>query len=178
MYRAVDRRGSHVRKIVTNRFWPLSSSQWRSTDPEPIDSPRLWESPLARGLLALLSAALLVCSLPQPDIGWLGWIALVPLIIACQGLGPLSAAGLGLMSGIVASFGIYGWLFEVPSFDMRHAVILAVYVGAYPAGWCATLAWLTHRHASLIVTAPVLWVAVDYLRAHAGFLALPWGTLA
>jgi apolipoprotein N-acyltransferase len=99
-------------------------------------------------------------------------------MLACQGLKPRSAAGLGLMFGIVASFGIYGWLFEVPSFDMRHAIVLALYVGAYPAAWCAATAWVTRRHVSLLLAAPALWVAIDYLRAHAGFLALPWGTLA
>ncbi|MCW5784563.1 MAG: apolipoprotein N-acyltransferase [Nitrospirales bacterium] len=141
-------------------------------------SSRLWEHPLARVLLALLSAVLLICSLPAPDIGWLGWISLVPIMIACQGLNPLRAGGLGLIFGIASSFGIYGWLFEVPSFDMRHAILLALYVGSYPATWCATTAWLTPRHAPLLLTAPILWVAIDYLRAHAGFLALPWGTLA
>lgn len=139
---------------------------------------RLWEYPLSRVLLALLSAALLICSLPAPDNGWLGWVALVPLMLACQGLRPRSAAGLGLIFGIVASFGIYGWLFEVPSFDMRHAIVLALYVGAYPAAWCAATAWVTHRHISFTLAAPALWVTIDYLRAHAGFLALPWGTLA
>ncbi len=141
-------------------------------------SSQLWEYPLVRVLLALLSAVLLICSLPAPDIGWLGWVALVPLMLACQGLRPRSAAGLGLMFGIVASFGIYGWLFEVPGFDMRHAIVLALYVGAYPAGWCAATAWVTRRHVSLILAAPALWVAIDYLRANAGFLALPWGTFA
>jgi len=161
-----------------NRFRPLSYMRGGSSGPPSFDSPRFRESPLARILLALLSAALLVCSLPQPDIGWLGWVALVPLLIACHGLPPKQAAGLGLVSGIVTSFGIYGWLFEVPSFDMRHAIVLALYVSAYPAAWCAATAWLTRRQVPLIVTAPVLWVAVDYVRAHAGFLALPWGTLA
>ena len=143
-----------------------------------ICSEQLADRPLARVSLALLSASLLICSLPNPDIGWFGWMALIPLIVACQGLRPLHAAGLGLVTGIVASFGIYGWLFEVPSFDMRHAIILAIYVGAYPAAWCAASAWLTRRQVPLLLTAPALWVAVDYLRAHAGFLALPWGTLA
>jgi apolipoprotein N-acyltransferase len=128
--------------------------------------------------LTLLSSSLLICSLPQPDIGWFGWAALFPLIIAIQGLDPRRAAGLGLLFGIVSSFGVYGWLFEVPSFDMRHAVVLALYVGLYPASWCAATAWLMRRQFSIIMTAPVLWVVVDYLRAHAGFLALPWGTLA
>lgn len=165
-------------KTVTNKIWFILPPQGRSIDPLLIHLPRLWERPLTRVLLALLSAALLICSLPDPDIGWLGWVALVPLMLACQGLRPRSAAGLGLMFGIAASFGIYGWLFEVPSFDMRHAIVLALYVGAYPAAWCAATAWVTRRHVSLILAAPALWVAIDYLRAHAGFLALPWGTLA
>lgn len=138
----------------------------------------MWKWRSAKVLLVLASALLVICSLPSPDIGWLGWVALVPLIIAIQGQSPLGAAGLGLAFGTVSSFGIYGWLFEVPSFDMRHAIVLAFYVGLYPAAWCAATVWLTRRQMPLIVAAPVLWVAVDYLRAHAGFLALPWGTLA
>lgn len=165
-------------KTATNRFWRLRSRRGPATDLLPTASPRLWEYPLTRVLLAVLSAVLLIGSLPAPDIGWLGWVALVPLMLACQGLRPRSAACLGLMFGIVASFGIYGWLFEVPGFDMRHAIVLALYVGAYPAAWCAATAWVTRRHAPLILAAPALWVAIDYLRAHAGFLALPWGTLA
>lgn len=128
--------------------------------------------------LALLSAALLVASLPSPDIGSLGWVALVPLLLAMQGLRPGQAASLGLLTGVFASFGIYGWLFEVPSFDLRHAVVLALYVGAYPAIWASATAWALRQHIPLIVCAPVFWLLIDYLRAHAGFLALPWGTLA
>lgn len=133
---------------------------------------------LIRGGLALLSAGLLVVSLPSPDIGWLGWCALVPLLLAIQGLRPGQAAALGLLTGIVASFGIYGWLFEVPSFDVRHAVLLALYVGVYPAVWAAATAWALRQEIPLLICAPVLWLLVDYLRGHAGFLALPWGTLA
>jgi apolipoprotein N-acyltransferase len=131
-----------------------------------------------RGGLAVVSAGLLVGSLPSPDLGWLGWFALVPVLIAIQGLNPLCAAGLGLVTGIVSSFGIFGWLFEVPSFDLRHAILLALYVGAYPAMWSAATAWLTKRGIPLMVSAPALWLAFNYARAHAGFLALPWGTLA
>lgn len=133
---------------------------------------------LTRVLLSLATAILLICSLPGPDVGWLAWVALVPLILACHGVNPGPAAGLGLLSGVVASFGIYGWLFEVPSFDLRHAVILALYVAIYPAMWCAVLVLVQRRHRSLLLSVPIVWVAVDYLRAHAGFLALPWGTLA
>ena len=128
--------------------------------------------------LALLSAALLVVSLPSPDIGWLGWGALVPILLAIQGLSPGRAAALGLLTGVLASFGMYGWLFEVPSFDLRHAVLLALYVGAYPAIWASATSWALRRDIPLLLCAPALWLLIDYLRGHAGFLALPWGTLA
>ncbi|MFO0765390.1 MAG: hypothetical protein U0231_01060 [Nitrospiraceae bacterium] len=117
-----------------------------------------------RVLLALLSAALLA-SPPSPDIGWLGWCALVPLLLATQGLRPGQAAVHGLLTGIVAGFGIYGWLFEVPSFDLRHAVLLALYVRAYPAIWAFATAWAL-RHNFPCFSA-VLWLVFDYLRGHA-----------
>lgn len=132
----------------------------------------------ARVALALLSSALLVVSLPSPDCGWLGWGALVPILLAIHGLKPSQAAALGLLTGVLASFGIYGWLFEVPSFDLRHAVLLALYVGAYPAIWASATAWALRRDIPLLISAPVFWLLIDYLRGHAGFLALPWGTLA
>lgn len=138
----------------------------------------LRKRPFAKVLLALASALLLICSLPSPDVGWLGWVALVPLMLACYDLPPMRAAQLGLLFGVVSSFGIYGWLFEVPSFDLRHAVVLSLYVGLYPTAWSAAVAWTTRRQVPLFVAAPILWVAIDYVRAHAGFLALPWGTLA
>src|SRR5215831_8770804 len=37
---------------------------------------KLEQRPFGRVLLGLLSAASLICSLPNPDIGWLGWVAL------------------------------------------------------------------------------------------------------
>jgi len=141
--------------------------------------PSLWISDIVRRItLALLSAALLVASLPRLDFGWLGWVALVPLLLAMRGCPPSTAGGLGLIAGITASFGIYGWLFEVPNFDLRHAVVLALYVGSYPAVWAASTAWLSARRVPLTIAAPTLWLVMDYVRAHAGFLALPWGTLA
>jgi apolipoprotein N-acyltransferase len=129
-------------------------------------------------VFALLSAGLLICSLPAPDIGWLAWIALVPLLIACDGIAPKHAAAIGFVSGFVSAFGIYNWLFQLPAFGWRHAFILAAYVALYPALFCAALAVFNRWRAPLIFNAPTLWMAVEYLRANAGFLALPWGTLA
>jgi len=137
-----------------------------------------WGRAAGRVGLALLTAGLLILSFPNPDQGWLAWVALAPLLLACRGLGAMPAGALGLLSGTAAAFGSFDWIFEVPGFGLHHALILALYLGLYPAAWCAGLALLRQRGLPLVVTGPALWVALDYLRAHAGFMALPWATLA
>jgi apolipoprotein N-acyltransferase len=127
---------------------------------------------------ALLTAILLSLAFPTPDQGWLAWVALVPLILACERLKAGAALALGLLSGVATAFGIFWWLFEVPGFRMHHALILALYVGSYTAAWCGGLPLLMRTPMPLLVSAPALWVVLDYLKAHAGFLALPWATLA
>lgn len=128
--------------------------------------------------LSFTSAGLLICSLPSPDIGWLAWIALVPLLLACHGLRPLRAGGIGFVHGFVAAFGIYNWMFQLPAFGWRHAFVLAAYLALYPMLFCFALAVFNRWRAPLLLTAPALWTLVEYLRANAGFLALPWATLA
>lgn len=80
--------------------------------------------------LALSSAVLLVVAFPSPDRGGLAWIALAPLAFACRDLRPIRAAGVGLLVGGVAAFGLCRWMFEVPGFGARHALLLALYLVA------------------------------------------------
>lgn len=129
-------------------------------------------------VLALLSSVLLILSFPNFDQGWLAWGALVPLILACHGQSPFIAFALGLLTGLGAIFGICSWMFAVPGFRIFLALPLTFYLAMYPALWCLTLLWLKRGWKSSIVLGPALWVALDYLRAHAGFLAVSWTTLA
>lgn len=156
----------------------ISPRQDGSTDPLPIASPRLAQSPLARVLLALLSAAFLICSLPSPDIGWLAWIALVPLIVACKDLHPMGAAAIGCMYGLVSEIGTYHWAFEIPKFGVHHFLLAGMYLALYPALWCAGVAVMSRVGIAFAFPAAALWVVLDYMRANAGFLAFPWGALA
>jgi len=128
--------------------------------------------------LTLLTAALLVLSFPHPDQGWLAWFALVPLILACRAQGLLVSFGLGLLSGMAAAFGIFSWMFTVPGFHLYHALILALYIGIYTALWCIGLSFFPRSRLPFIIIGPALWVALDFLKAHAGFMALPWASLA
>jgi len=128
--------------------------------------------------LALLASVFMVISFPHPDQGWLAWFALVPLILACHGQGFLVSLSLGLLSGMASALGIFSWMFEVPGFKLYHALILALYIGSYTALWCSGLAFLRTSPLPRMVIGPALWVAIDFLKAHAGFMALPWATLA
>ncbi|MGZ8383840.1 MAG: hypothetical protein ACXWWE_07525, partial [Nitrospira sp.] len=83
---------------------------------------------LTRLSLALLTAALWSWSLPPQDIGWLAWIALVPLIIACHEVPPLLAATFGFVTGLGTAYGTLHWVFEVPGFGPQHALIAASYL--------------------------------------------------
>ena len=131
-----------------------------------------------RIILCLLSSALMMFCFFPVDQGWLAWIALVPLIIACSGWGVKERFLLGFVSGTVAMVGIYYWIFQVPGFRWYHEALLAPVYGVIPALWCAG----TKPHAKLkipvILMAPALWTALDYLKSHAGFLSLPWASIA
>ncbi|MCJ7663459.1 MAG: apolipoprotein N-acyltransferase [Desulfobacterales bacterium] len=128
--------------------------------------------------LALLTSAFLILSFPNPDQGWLAWFALVPLILACRGRGFTVSVGLGLLSGMAAAFGIFNWMFELHGFQTHHALILAFYIGIYPALWCIGLSFFSRSRLPRVIIGPALWVAIDYLKAHAGFMAVPWATFA
>src|SRR5215467_4939471 len=79
---------------------------------------------------------------------------------------------------MAANLMIYHWLFEVDGFGIHHFAVLSTFFALYPAAWCAGISWLNRHRPSLVVAAPALWVLLDYVRAHAGFMSFPWGTLA
>lgn len=110
--------------------------------------------------------------------GWLAWIALVPWLLVVHRLAPLPAVGFGWVGGLVAALVTFGWLANVPSFGVVQFAVLGGYVALYAACWCAGLAILARRQCSWLVYAPALWVALDAVREHAGFLALPIASLA
>ena len=134
--------------------------------------------PGIRLVCALVSAGLLTISFPDFDFSAVAWIALVPLAVACEGTRWRVALGLGLLAGMAATLASCGWIFNVPGIGWVQALPLALYLGLYPAAWCAGLVVLRRSRMPLAFSGAALWVALDFLRAHAGFLATSWTTLA
>jgi apolipoprotein N-acyltransferase len=134
---------------------------------------------VARLALGLLSAFLLVVSFPPADLGFCAFAALVPVLFACRGLSTRAALVLAAVFGAVSAVGIYVWIFDVRGFGLAQSLFLGPYLTILPAAtWCLALPRLSRDGgARLLLGAPALWVALDFLRAHAGFLAFSWCTL-
>ncbi len=129
-------------------------------------------------MLAACSGAALALAFPRADQGWLAWVALVPLLSVLDEGSPLRAGLLGWVTGAVAYAWTFSFVLDVPGLRPGYFAVGVVYLALYPAVWAALVRVLQQRSIPLLVGAPALWVAVELLRSHAGFLALPWAALA
>lgn len=84
---------------------------------------------------------------------------------------------MGMLGGWLAALLTFGWLSSVPAFGAPQFIVLGLYVALYAACWCVGVVFMRRRGLPLLVFAPMLWVALDLLRHHAGFLALPIASL-
>ncbi|MGH7184948.1 MAG: apolipoprotein N-acyltransferase, partial [Pseudomonadota bacterium] len=129
---------------------------------------------VVRPAAAAVSGLLLVLAFPAADLGWLAWIALVPLLIAIDGQRPSQAFRLGYVTGAVFFGGLLEWvrLFGLPAWVLL-TLLLAIFPGAFAAG--VRLLVRERRPAALWIV-PVTWVAVEVVRS-VGPVGFPWGLL-
>ena len=127
-----------------------------------------------RPAAAAASGLLLVLAFPAADLGWLAWIALVPLLIAIDGQSPSHAFRLGYLAGAVFFGGLLEWvrLFGLPAWGLL-TLLLAIFPGAFATG--VRLLVRDRRPAALWIV-PVTWVAVEVVRS-VGPVGFPWGLL-
>ena len=153
-------------------------------------------------LFALLSAVLQILIFPLPNLYWLSWIAVAPLIVALlrahppQGLqidagGRFEAAGpaqgflLGYLCGIIWYAGTCYWVFAtMKQYGGLNAVaataillLFCLYLGLYHGAFGLLISLLARRSGIRwpLVCAPFLWVAIELARTRlSGF---PWDLL-
>jgi apolipoprotein N-acyltransferase len=126
-------------------------------------------------LLAVFAAAVLAFAFPRFDVEALAFVALVPLLVAFEGLNVRQGAWLGYVFGLHWNVFLLYWLSPATTPGFICAVIyLALYQALFGFLYVAA-----RRHGRLpaLLCAPVLWVAVEWLRSI-GYLAFPWGLLA
>jgi len=133
-------------------------------------------------LLAALSAGLLILAFPTPDLGWLAFVALVPLLLAIRGLAPVRAFYLGTLAGwlfymvsvswVTHSMMVYG---GVPfAISMLTLVVLAAYLSLYFGLFAMGTSWMASVPWPLNLLVPsALWVGLEYLRTYA-LTGFPW----
>jgi apolipoprotein N-acyltransferase len=137
-----------------------------------------------RGWLAIASGILIALSFPNPDLSFLAWIALIPLLIAMEESSPKEAFRVGLTCGITSYAVILYWLNIVfthyghlPwSVSIPVYLLLVVWLALfYAASTCiARLGELVGIKAAF--TLPVAWVAFDLIRSFL-FSGFAWAML-
>jgi apolipoprotein N-acyltransferase len=133
---------------------------------------------MLRLFLSLVAAAVLILAFPPFEAAYLVWVGLVPLLAAIRRSGPASAGALAYLAGIGFFMGVFSWINVIPGFTLTDFLLLGVYMGSYWGSFGLALSFLTRRGGlSPVLVAPVIWVSMEYLRSHAGFLALPWALL-
>ncbi|NOX25793.1 MAG: hypothetical protein GXP59_06725, partial [Deltaproteobacteria bacterium] len=136
-----------------------------------------------RRSLALLSAVLLFAAAPgMRSCPTAVWVALIPLLLAIQGLSSWAAAKLAFFCGLAYYLSLIYWIVIALSkygglplgIAIAVMALLAAYLALYTAVFAALLTWL--RRWPLVFRAPLIWVSLDFVKAHL-FSGLPWQDL-
>jgi apolipoprotein N-acyltransferase len=136
-------------------------------------------------LFPVLSGLLLLLSFPRFDLGFLAWVALVPLLLSVRKTTWRVAFGQGFLAGLIFFTGALSWVVnamnlygQVPlTISYLVMLLLAAYCALYVALFCGLLRLMAGKSGSaLLWTAPALWVSLELVRTHL-FSGFPWAVL-
>ena len=138
----------------------------------------------SRIVLAAVGAVLLTLAFPKIGLGWLAWLALMPLMLSIRQVRPKEGFCLGFGFGMVHNLGLVYWvvftMHQYGNIPVPQAVglliLLAGYLSLYPAVFSSALAWLRPGPGRLIFLAPVLWVGLELIRNRL-LTGFPWELL-
>ena len=134
-------------------------------------------TPFGRYAAALVSGAALAFAFPEPDLFFLAWVALAPLLVVAGDVGP----GRGLLLGLVFGIAFFGtllyWISIVGWLAWGILILLqAAFLGLFGALWALLRARLPAWAG--VVAAAALWVVVEYVRTRVPLGGFSWGQLA
>ena len=141
-------------------------------------------TPLRPWASAVLSGLLLALSFPKPGFSILAWLAFLPLFYAVRGQSPINSFKLGFLSGFVAYVSVFYWLNIVMTkygnlpftVSLALTMLLAAYLALYVAAAICLTRFAEDISISPLISFPILWVALEYIRAHA-LTGFPWASL-
>ncbi len=145
--------------------------------PDREDITQNWREYLAAGL----SGGILRLAFPQPDLGWLAWVGLVPLFWALRRQTGKAAFYRGWFFGFVFYYGISFFLNTLHVFA-PVVVIGIVALGLIQGLYAGVFAWGVgvlgrKSRKSVIWFAPAWWTLLESIRSS-GELGFPFGALA
>ncbi|GAK57876.1 Apolipoprotein N-acyltransferase [Candidatus Vecturithrix granuli] len=135
--------------------------------------------------LAVFSGFLSILIFPNWNVEILAWIVFLPLLVAIEDESLHRTFWTGWIAGFIHFAGtlywvtvtmvLYGGLSQF--FSAAMLVLLAMYLAIYLGLFCLLLRHFQQQTSfPLIVTAPVLWVALEYVRSFF-FIGFPWNLL-
>ncbi len=135
-------------------------------------------------LLAALSGLLLTGAFPKIGLDWLAWFALVPLLVSIVNLSVREGFRAGFIFGLVHYLSLLYWVVPVmrtygylPLYlSVTILFLFAAVLALFPAIFCMALAAVGRTPGRYLITMPLLWVALEYIRTFA-FTGFPWALL-
>lgn len=129
-------------------------------------------------VLSSFSALLLALSFPGFGLHFLVWFALLPLIHTMRSRGLIGSTLSSLWTGLLFYYFHLSWFTQIGGVNPVTS-FLANLANAWifvPFGLVISV--LNRRFAQWnLITIPTVWVLLEYLHNHQGFLSLSWGTL-
>jgi apolipoprotein N-acyltransferase len=129
---------------------------------------------LVRTGAAAVSGAILIPAFSPGSGAALAWVGLVPFLLALRRSTPGVAAWLGLvMGGVLEGVG-HRYLMASGVAAPAYALIVLYLASRFALfGFLASLVW-RWRPASAAIGVPALWVILEYVQLHVGWLSIPW----
>jgi apolipoprotein N-acyltransferase len=135
-------------------------------------------------LLPLLTSVLLFCSFPKINLGFLAWIALVPLLLFLARAPNMRMVFLGSLAAFwLEAFLLTPW---IPSVLIHYGgiggalawllfVLMAAYLACFPSLACLATRFCMDRAGSrYLLIFPVAWLTMEYAISHFLFGGFPW----
>ena len=121
---------------------------------------------------------------PKIGLDWLAWFALVPLLFAIRKQSTGSSFRLGFVSGLCHFLSLLYWLVPVmrtygylPAYlSVLILFLFAAFLALFLASLTASLSVVGKQPVRCLITLPVLWVALEYIRSFI-FSGFPWELL-
>ena len=129
-------------------------------------------------LLPFVSAMMLSASFAPHDHGILAWFGLAPVLFGLRQKGIRAAAVQSALFGCLFWTITFFWVNDIPGVNLANFFLTIIAFGLYFFLYGALYRLISlHLGPWIIIGAPTLWVAIEYLRANLFFLAWPWNLL-